>query len=38
MLLFMHRDTSVADLHVEQSVGTEELLPDIVPGTYRSPT
>jgi hypothetical protein len=31
MLLYMHKHTSVADPHVEQLVGTEELLPAIVP-------
>jgi hypothetical protein len=31
MLLFMRKPTSVADLHMEQLVGTEELLPAILP-------
>ena len=31
MLLYMHNNTSVVDLHKEQLVGTEELLPAIVP-------
>jgi hypothetical protein len=35
MLLCMHKHTSVADLHVEQLVGTEELLPAIVPACLR---
>ena len=31
MLLYMHNNTSVVDLHKEQLVGTEELLPSIIP-------